>query len=212
MLERETHKEVDKKTLRIGVDLDQVVTNAFENVVKRFNDRFGTRFTLDDIESYYFLEGVNIGNSEERVVLLRRWYSDEGVVFDDAVPIKDSQEIINRLVLENHDIHFISSREPHLRIRTIKWLRQFGFPASDSNVHLRERQDWDGVSFKVHRASQLGLHLFIDDDSRVAEQLEIPVILLDYPWNRRVTTTNVHRAASWAEIYQFIKRLGTRHL
>lgn len=210
MVERETQREVDKKVFHIGVDLDQVVTNAFENVVKHFNYRFGTQFTLDDIKAYYFLEEVDIGAREDRVALLRRWYSDERIVFDDAIPIKDSKEIIHKLLLERHDIQFVTSREPHLRTRTIEWLRQFNFPASDSNVHFREKDDLDGVRFKVSKASELRLNLFIEDDSRVAEQLGIPVILLDYPWNREVKTTNVHRVANWQEVYQLIQRLRTQ--
>src|SRR3989344_3780901 len=126
MIEGYRQKEFDRRSLRIGIDIDDVVSNHFKNVISKFNSQFGTNFTLEDISSFYFLESVNVGNREERIRLLRQFYSDNDTLFDQAEPIDGAVETIQQLASESHEIHFISSRDIGLLDRTQEWLSRYG--------------------------------------------------------------------------------------
>ena len=208
MIEGQRPKEPNQRVLRIGIDIDDVVSDHFKNVVSGFNTKFGTSFTLEDISSFYFLESVNVGAKEERLRLLRQLYSDMGTLFDYAQPIDRSVEIVRQLTSDAHEVHFISSRQVDILGRTVKWLTENGFPATEMNVHLRKSQNQDAVQFKVQKSKDLGLNVVIEDDSRVAALLDITVILLDYAWNRDIDSQDVLRASSWEEIYLHIQRLS----
>ena len=208
MSERGTEDENRKKILKVGFDLDQVITNQFENVLQRFNQRFGTELSLEDIEEYYFLETIVADNPEEMRAFLQTMYSDESITIDDARPIADSQKFVSQVVASGHRVHFITTRMPYLLDKTVDWLKKYGFPASPQNVHLRELPEVDGIGFKVAKARELGLDVLVEDDSRIASLLNIPVIILDYAWNRDVQAGNVVRVFSWEEVYIAIDNMS----
>ncbi len=194
--------------MRIGIDIDGVVTNTFHGVVERFNQRYGTTLIIEDIVTYNFLETVEIGAPEERLAFLTEMYSHEEILVTAATPIEGAADFISRLAAEGHTLEFVTTRDPSLKAKTVDWLRIHGFPASEMNVHLRQGTDEDGIEFKARKAQELSLDLFIEDDKRVAESLPIPTILIDNPWNRDSNNLNIFRAMSWAEIYHIINTLG----
>jgi len=208
MNERSAEDENRRKILKVGFDLDQVITNSFKNVLKQFNQRFGTQLTLDDIEEYYFLETIEADDPEEMRAFLKTMYSDESNIFDNARPLANSQKFVGQIVASGHRVHFITTRMPYLLDKTVDWLKKYGFPASPQNVHLRELPEVDGIGFKVAKARELGLDVLVEDDSRIASLLNIPVIILDYAWNRDVQAGNVVRVFSWEEVYIAIDNMS----
>ncbi len=193
--------------MRIGIDIDGVVTNTFHGVLKRFNLRYGTALAIEDIITYNFLEAVEVGTLEERLAFLMEMYSHEDILVNAATPIDGAPDVIRRLAEEGHNLAFVTTREPYLRTKTIEWLGLHGFPASEVNVHLRQETGEDGLEFKTRKAQELSLELFIEDDKRVAERLTIPTILIDNPWNRGTNGANIFRAASWKEVHSLISQL-----
>lgn len=208
-MERPAPNEAERISHIIGIDIDEVLAAHFKHVVVSFNAEFGTSFTLEDIEYRYFLDDVASRlRGQEGLEITRRFYSDERFYFTGVEPLRGSQEMVNKLFIEGHSIHFITSRDPHLRPGTIQWLQENGFPVTDDNFHLREDIEEDSIEFKLRKAQELNLNLFIDDDSRIIEKLGIGSILVDYRWNRQTSGPHILRVTDWEQIYLHIQDLA----
>jgi uncharacterized HAD superfamily protein len=197
-------------SLRIAIDLDGVITDAFEIVLQKVNEQYGLDLTLDDIAEYNFLERVLAG-SEERLAFVRGLYSDPDVCLTQARPLPGSQEAVAHLATQGHIVYFISSRDPDLWEGTIDWLRHYGFPANEGNVLLRTSASEDGIEFKCRMFEKVAANVVIEDDSRVAEAVGIPIILLDYAWNRATGADNVLRASRWPKVLSHIGAIAERN-
>lgn len=201
-------RSTTKNSLVIGIDIDGVVTNTFYRVVERFNQRFGTVLTIEDIVTYNFLETVDVGRPGEKAAFLLELYSHDDILFNHATPAAGAVDYISRLVGGGYAIECVSARRQNLKAKTVRWLGEYGFPATELSVHLNPAPDDNGINFKLRKSQELALDLFIEDDKRVAEGLAIPTILFDHPWNREHSAPNVSRVATWTEAYQLLGLLG----
>lgn len=203
------------RNLKIGCDVDQVVADYQPNLLKHFNNRFKTCFKPEDITIYNYLEIVELENPEERQAFLNQAYEDEKLLFQTTEPIPGSANFLNRLVAEGYDVHYITARGHNLLLGTLHWLLEYGFPVTERSIHTRDYRGPGTVQFKVDKSRELGLSIFVEDNGEnaldLAEQLSIPVILFDYPWNRTLNHPLIHRVKGqdqyWEQAYTIIKKL-----
>lgn len=196
-----------EKKLRIGIDIDQTVANTFNELLSRFNQHFGVSLTMEDIKTFFYLEEVDVATYAERINFLRPLYNDTDLLLNQTIPIRGAPEYVSHLLADGHEIFFISTRDEKTKKVTREWLTKFGFPVNETNIHLGRTRKENGVSFKVRTIKEIGIDIFIEDDERVITSLQIPVIVMDYRWNRTAKGTNIYRANSWEEIYDYVNRL-----
>ena len=114
---------------------------------------------------------------------------------------KDAQTIL-RNWHQAFELFYISARGLELYDITQKWFEKHHVPYD--HIELIGSHDKITVA-KKHR-----VEVFFEDkhDNAVmlAEELNIPVLLFDTPYNRKTVPTNVVRVSNWTEANQWIKK------
>lgn len=187
----------------IAIDLDEVLADTTPALIRYHNDTYGTSFVFEDFNSY---EWWNIwGGTREQSV---RKFLDfvKTPYFHEVQPVKGSQEAIKKLK-ERHTLHIVTSRQIELQAETFAWVNRH-FPDVFAGLHIANHAQWaisGKTRTKVEICRELEASLLIEDSIMYAKECEeenIPVLLLDYPWNKDVLPSNTKRVKSWKEILQ----------
>lgn len=191
----------------IGVDLDDVLLDFTEHLLRFVNTRYGTRHQRKD--SFNFnLEKV--WNEPKEIVdqkILEFYRSSEHV---QAMPFPDAIGGICALKAAGHELHLITSKPDSLKDVTEKWLDTH-FPRSFTGVHFMNEFHGTGKKrTKAEVCKLLGVELFIDDalhNARNIAAVGIPVLLLDAPWNQEEVIPPITRVKSWEEIVEKVGQI-----
>lgn len=177
----------------IACDIDNVICNLQEEVVNLFNQRYGTNYTLDTFYDYNIENVLPVRKAMAMIDI----YSEDGI-YDYIKPIAGSQECIQKLIKDGHQVYFVTDAIPRIYNEKVEWVHHF-FPFID-NAHI--------VAMK-HK------HLFkcdvmIEDNMKnLLSGVHYSRICLDYPWNRKVYDDiyEIHRCKNWDEIMDAINKI-----
>lgn len=184
-----------KPSIRFGIDIDGTVTCP-TSLIPHINKRFGKNLTLDDVTQYDLTVSFGIDRTE-----FFEWFraaeSDIYATSPIQVHAKNVLDKWNQL----HELFYITARSEDLRDVTEQWFS-------------REQVAYDkiiltGSHNKLTAAKENKIELFMEDkhDNAVelSEELNIPVLLFNTPYNQDPVPKNVHRINSWLEADQFIE-------
>ncbi|MCX5725991.1 MAG: hypothetical protein NT030_02200 [Candidatus Saganbacteria bacterium] len=178
--------------MKIGIDVDNVISDSLPVLLSEANRLFSTDFAYDDIREYNFSKILGISEADMRAFIKK--------AFDDKVPmrartIKGAKEAI-RKIKETYEIHIVTARPKGYEADTLEWLNKNDIPF-DFLEHATEKQ-------KHIYAVQNGIKTFVEDDMDEAVSLilnDIKVFLFDRPWNRTSSNNNGYlRVKGWDEI------------
>lgn len=189
------------KKLKIGIDIDNVISDSYTAYLARFNKEFKVDIQYEELIDFYYLEKLS-GIGLERVNLfLERVLKDEDFQLSHK-PYTDAANVIQSWLNTGFSIHYITVRPTFTRKATRDWLQRHGFMDGGTTLDLYDPQiHKTGAEFKSYLAKKLKLDVFIEDHLEIVNALTIPVLLLDRPWNRTNTLAkNVRRVKSWQEI------------
>ena len=119
-------------------------------------------------------------------------------------PLKGAYRAVSELA-KNHDLQVVTSRQESLRKKTIEWINKH-FNGIFSDIHVANHPEWSVAGktrTKIEICREIKTNILIEDGIQYAEECledNIPVILLDYPWNRYKTPSNTIRVKSWKEV------------
>ena len=107
------------------VDIDNTINNLQESIVKLFNKRYKTKYSLQNFQDY------NVENvlSVKEAVLMKDMYIEQGI-YDNVKPIAGSQDVLQKLIGEGHQIYLVTDSHPSIFEEKVKWVRHF-FPFID---------------------------------------------------------------------------------
>ena len=187
----------------IGLDLDEVLANFLDTFLIFYNGKHKTRFRRDDFKSYVFCDTIG-GTLESDIEELEEFY--DTMLFRYMKSVEDSKGGIAYL-FGRSNLHIITSRRESLREKTQDWVeRTFGYKFS--SINLTGDSNPSNSSSKSEQCKKLGLDVIIEDNTRYAEDCanaDIPVILLDCPWNQCYEREGVVRVKNWFEILEYFK-------
>lgn len=176
--------------MKIGIDIDNVITNTFKDLADYFNDFFGIKASSEEV--------VRIMRKKKLKMWLYWFKSWNEKMMTKVTPIEGAIESIKALHL-NHDISLITSRLSIFNSQTKEWLEKHGIPYHSLH-HAKE---------KTKHKKAPGCDIFIEDNIDECEILADhckKVFLLDQPWNKRAfSQKNIIRVNNWDEI---IKHIG----
>jgi 5'(3')-deoxyribonucleotidase len=176
------------------VDVDNCVA-ATDAVIRGLISRVtGGRvnFVYEDIGEFDY-HGPRCCDAKGNRIDERVWdevhelFSDPGVILTIA-PVRGATDAL-RVLQENFDLHFVTTRKPKTRIATIQWLDG-----------LKLATYW--LHFVQHRKKHMicgGVAAAIDDDAAQAELFHgcgVRAIVLAHPWNEGAGH-GVERLADW---------------
>ncbi|MFN3476654.1 MAG: 5' nucleotidase, NT5C type [Candidatus Methylomirabilales bacterium] len=209
--------------MRIGLDLDDVLTESLPRFIEAFERRFGIPIRLE--EAAWDLLAKNPEISPEAYKTFLKELDRQGF-FEKGVLDPEAKAAVERLHAFGHRLYIVTGRLPVNERVTLHWLEEKGLLRYfDAVLH----KEGDHVlEYKKRAASQLGLHVFIEDELPVALALastsrqpsdftrlgaprrgrSLSVLLFDRPWNQGPLPPGIRRIHSWPEALEAIAQYG----
>ena|SRR3989339_358680 len=177
------------KLMKIGIDIDNVIANTFDELRHHFNRFMGKEYAAHEI--VYALRKNKLKTFFYNVDAWRK------KVLETVSPIPSAVDKIREWFLE-HEIYLVTSRLFVLKNQTKRWLLKHNVP-HHGLFHLKE-----GTKFKKAKEYDA----FIEDNFEECEILaeHCPkVFLIDKPWNRKKSLKkNIVRIKDWEEFKKYI--------
>lgn len=186
--------------MKIGIDIDNVITNTVDGVLDYINERLPVKLTIDDIKEYWM---------EAALPEQYRWVIP--VAFEDPQMWKNVKMIegavhyIGKLYDDGHEIYFVTATTPNNFKKKIGFLER-NLPFFPEGYVRRH-------AISIQEKQLLRLDILIDDclDNLTGDK-EYLGILFDYPWNRDRASKELSelygivRTYNWAMTYEHIER------
>lgn len=179
---------------RFGIDIDGTVTCP-TSLIPHINNAFQLNITLDDLTEYELTDCLPL--PKEAVY---EWYIKTEEDICAGSPLADGAKSVLTDWFQEHELYFISARRHQVMDVTKSW-----FLEQEIDFHHIELI---GSHDKVSTAKKYHVDLFFEDkhDNAVAisEELDIPVILFDTPYNRKPIPEKVIRVQNWLEAKNWV--------
>ena len=188
--------------MRIGIDIDNVISNFNEMLLETYliHDKELRNTGIINPNAKYIRTGMFDWSNEEEL----SFYKDniEGIAKKLKVKEK-AKEYIDRLHNDGNLIYIITGRdngeysEPYNM--TKKWLDENNIYYD--NLILTDAYDIHAKSLECLKND---IDIMIDDSVRICSDLitsGITTILMDTPYNRKI---NIKRVKNWEEFYEFV--------
>lgn len=177
------------KNLTIGIDIDGTVTDP-GSILPFMNEAFGRNLSLADCLEYDLSNVYGIPSDE-----LNQWFDEQGDILYGSAVLHHMADKVLQQWYQTHRLVYISARDKkHLPI-TFDWFERFQIPYHD--VELIGSHD------KISSARKWGIEVFLEDRLenalQISEELHIPVLLFDTPYNQGTLPSLVKRISSWEE-------------
>lgn len=200
------------KHLKIGIDIDNVIADSYPQYIDAFNKKFGTAVKYKEIFHFYYLEkNVGIEEAEVSEFIESVVHSEEFQL--SILPVENALNVIKKWIKKGFSIHYITSRPIDTQVQTEKWLEKHGFFIRGATLDLYNEREHNFThisrinSYKRKVADEKKLDIFIEDSTDIAKSMDIPVILIDRPWNQGKLPKNVIRMKDWEEIESRVNNL-----
>lgn len=194
--------------MRIGIDLDETISDSISGIIKLHNEQYGTSLRREDFDHHDFAAALGV-SKEEAKKRIDKFFSVTYV--KEMPPAVGSLRAIEALKAKGHELYIITGRgrSPEDVAHTEAWL-EANFPNVFAGVHYANTLAPDGsveTRTKSEIAKTLGVEVIIDDLLEFALECAgagMKVLLLDRPWNQGALPPLVERMYSWEEIIQRI--------
>ncbi|QCR32885.1 hypothetical protein [Lysinibacillus sp. SGAir0095] len=185
-----------KQRPRFGIDIDGTVTTP-DTLIPHINERYKTNIVLDDVIEYDFLSAFP--HPVDRNEFAKWFKENEAFMYSVSSLAQDAQSILEKWQ-HSYELIYISARDTSVFDITHKWFEENKVPF--------HRIELIGSHNKLSVAKKHKVDVFFEDkhDNAVmlAEELNIPVLLFDTPYNRKSIPTNVVRINNWNEANHWI--------
>jgi uncharacterized HAD superfamily protein len=195
-----------KSPFRIGIDIDNVISDSYPHYLKKFNSTYNTNILYEEITDFYYLEKYRDKNQKELHGFIDTLVVDEN--FQLSLPVyPDASNCIKKWSNEGKSIHYITARPQKAYKSTLKWLKNNGFWVKGATLDMfDEINHTKDYEFKKEVVAEKNIHLLLEDSVAIANAVNIPVILFDRPWNKGKLRSNIHRLKNWKEVCDFVKK------
>ncbi|WP_062046343.1 hypothetical protein [Bacillus sp. JCM 19034] len=178
----------------MGFDIDGTITDP-NTFIPYLNKHFKKKLTLDDIVEYDLTSVLGI--TEEQ---FWEWMGQfEGTIYSEAPIAIDAERILHEWN-QHHDLIYITARRKHLSNITHNWFEEKALPFD--YIELVGKHD------KLEAIKKHQIEIFFEDKHdnavAIAEEFNIPVILMDTPYNRLPAPELVIRATNWLEAKSWV--------
>lgn len=211
----ESDKRVSAR--RIYVDIDDVLARTIERLIDLLEITHDRRVDVEDV--LHFDLGRSFGLREDEIrALMARANSDE--VMESIRPVEGAVAALGSWAREGHSVNLVTGRPPTTNAASRRWLARHDI-AHDSLHHLDKwgRPTWNEAGLPVLQFGELAEMQFdfavednLDTAVRLIEEYDIPVALMDRPWNRdwsgvpQKTQSGMQRCRGWGEVAEVFAR------
>jgi uncharacterized protein len=184
--------------VRIGVDIDGVVSDSYPFWTRELNRHFGKEIKV--ITDYDMHKDFEVSRSDMNDFFVG---NAERLLFMPDI-VAGAKEGIETLVNEGHEIIYITARTAEEKDVTLRWLKKQQIP--------HEHVLFSGFNSKVDLVKEWDIEVFIEDYHENAKQIAeigVPVFLLTTSYNqkREELPAGIRRCQNWKDIVNGIRNL-----
>ncbi|MEC1180014.1 hypothetical protein P9B03_16050 [Metasolibacillus meyeri] len=185
------------KKARFGIDIDGTVTCP-ATLIPHINAQYNVNITLDDVVEYDFLSAFPhpVDRTE-----FAHWFTTNEPRLYAASELADNAHAILNDWKSRYELFYISARGENVLDITKNWFHEHAVPYD----HIELIGSHDKLSTAKHHCVDAFFEDKHDNAVMLAEELDIPVILFDTPYNRLATPNKVIRVNNWIEANDWIR-------
>ena len=196
---------------RIYVDLDDVLSHTIEQLAALLERDFGRRVEPEAVVHFDLSRSFGLTPAELEA-FFAAVHSPEMLAA--LAPKAGAARALRAWTQRGYEVSVLTGRPPATAACSRAWLERHGIPHTHfACVDKYGRSDSRGAeapALRLEDLAQFGFALAIEDSLEVATHLaltcDVPVVLLDRPWNRDVSrlapaaAARMVRCADWREI------------
>jgi uncharacterized HAD superfamily protein len=197
------------ETLRIAIDIDDVLADSLPEFLEAFNRRFELQVSVTEAGWEIFRRHPEIPPEEIQAFFAELYQAD----FLGSRPLlPGAREGVERLHREGHQLFIITGRLRQDRDITERWLLQRGLSSFFQEIVFR-----DGIQAPLHKrraAERLRLNMLLEDEYEVAlaaAELPVRVLVFDRPWNQGPLPSRAFRIHSWPDVFPCLDQQASLH-
>jgi uncharacterized HAD superfamily protein len=200
----------------IYVDLDDVVAETLTTFARLANDLYGKHIRFEDIFSFDL--GRSFGLDEHELRRFMEIAHRREVLLEKVSPNQEALAVLREWVDCGADITIVTGRPVSTYEDTLDWLQRFEVPFHGlCFVRKYGRNDLGETRRRplhLRRLAKAPFLFSVEDNlktaSYIALRTNVPVMLLDKPWNRTSDAPDnlIVRCAGWSEVRNY----GFRYL
>jgi uncharacterized HAD superfamily protein len=192
----------------VYVDFDDVLCSTAESLLEILFQQYGKRISYENLTSFDLNKCMNITN-EKIDTILDIAHSDEKIIQND--PVRKASEALSKLSESGYRIDIVTGRPPFTKTASETWLSNYHVPYDNLyfvNKYSRQGNGYgDGETLLLADIKQMNFSFAVEDSldtaAFIARNMNIPVFLLDRPWNRTGDSDpNIRRCRGWGEIME----------
>ncbi|HSJ36586.1 MAG TPA: hypothetical protein VK945_00055 [Planococcus sp. (in: firmicutes)] len=181
---------------RFGIDIDGTVTSP-TSLIPHINKQFNSELTLDDIKEYDLTSALPHLEPGE----FNSWFRTAESTIYASSPVSDNAKSILNHWKEHYELFYISARSHNVSEITLDWFKKHAI--AYDHIELI------GTHKKIETAKKHNVDLFFEDKHdnavEISEELDIPVVLFNTPYNQESVPDKVIRVYDWLEAEQWVK-------
>ncbi|AYC29590.1 hypothetical protein [Paenisporosarcina cavernae] len=185
-----------KQSIRFGIDIDGTVTCP-TSLLPHINEAFSCNLVLDDIKEYDLTAAFPVDRNA-----FYKWFKEAEPKIYETSPIQQHAKQVLDKWKKQHEVYFISARGENVWDVTVDWFKK--------EEVLYDHLILTGSHDKISAAKEHKIELFLEDkhDNAVTlhEELNIPVLLFNTPYNQEPIPDGVHRVNNWKEAEHWVDR------
>lgn len=182
---------------RFGIDIDGTVTCP-TSLIPHINEAFNSELTLNDLKEYDLTAALPHLERAE----FYDWFRGAEPRIYAASPVSDHAKAILDSWKNRFELFYISARSEKVKGITVDWFDQHA-------IHY-DHIELIGSHNKISTAKRHQVDLFFEDKHdnavEISEELDIPVILFDTPYNQEPIPKNVIRVNNWLEAQHWVEK------
>jgi len=176
---------------RIYVDIDDVLSATIERLVDLLDELHARRVPVDHVRDFDLARPFGL---DEREIVRFMEAAHADAVIESIAPHAGAAAVLADWKASGHSITLVTGRPPTTTQASRRWLPTHAMP-HDALHHLDKwgRPSWNDAGLPALRFEDLpafGFELAVEDSLdtavRLIEDLDLPVALMDRPWNREV--------------------------
>jgi uncharacterized HAD superfamily protein len=196
-------------TVKIAIDVDDVLLKFVERFLDVCNAKYGTNFTEDEVDNFSFYEiwGMNLDDAMKIFAPIQ-----ENADVLNVIDMKCA-DYIQKLKSDGRDIDILTVRVESAREPLIKKLDALG---------IKQGSHYDNLIFapfkvKGVKITHYDYDIYIDDNPDLVKfingESKKILLLYDQPWNRSVICSgkNIYRVMNWHEVYNKVVEINKKN-
>ncbi len=196
---------------RIYVDIDDVLCETIARLVDLLEHMHDRRVDPSQVEHFDLSRSFGL-DSDETESFMERAHADD--IIESIVPTPGAVDVLSAWTAAGHRITLVTGRPPKTNAASRRWLENHDL-LHEARHHLDKwnRPSWNLTGLPAIEFDDIrdfGFEFAVEDSLdtavRLIEEFEIPVALMDRPWNRAVeslsrkTRGSLIRCANWNQV------------